>query len=61
MRCYWCIQQAKLKKIQAAETKIVGLPMLGIVVKGAATEGTMYFHRRECMVNWLNSEEGKQI
>ena len=61
MRCYWCSAKAALKKIPLDEAKIVGLPFLVLSIRGVATEGGMYFHRRECLADWLNSEEGKKI
>ena len=61
MRCYWCNIQAQNKVIPVEEAKVVGLPYFVLTIRGASTEGSMYFHKRECLADWLNTEEGKKI
>ena len=61
MRCYWCGLKYEKKQLTEAEAKIIGLPYLGIKKMSSSSELTLFFHRRECMVDWLNSEEDKNL
>jgi hypothetical protein len=63
MQCFWCKSQLadKSSAAELAVSRITKLPYLMLTIKGDAQEGSMYFHNRGCMVQWLNTEEGKNF